>query len=240
MYKFKKVICKYCKEEFWHKQKVRKYCSRKCMGMAYTILIEKRCKICNKEFLVNPYEIKRHRGIFCSYKCRGLSQKTRIEKICIICGNKFVAHISLVKRGKRFGIYCSRKCYSISIKGIKRKPFTKRHRINLSLAQQGIKHWNWKGGKTYDKGYVFIKSPIHPFCNKQHYVYEHRLVMEKHLGRYLKQEERVHHNGTKYSISNIRNKSDNRIENLILFPNNSEHRKYHAILKSHIPLCNIS
>jgi hypothetical protein len=45
----------------------------------------------------------------------------------------------------------------------------------------------------------------------------HRLIMEEFLGRKLKKEERIHHiNG---------NKSDNRIENLKLFKNDSEHMK---------------
>ena len=74
----------------------------------------------------------------------------------------------------------------------------------------------WKGGSRVNRGYVGIYMPSHPASKGNGYVLEHRLVMEKHLGRYLHRKEVVHH------INGI--KTDNRIENLEL-TNNSEHVK---------------
>jgi len=75
--------------------------------------------------------------------------------------------------------------------------------------QTGDKNPSWKGGRTYNsEGYIWIKLPQHPNCNKQGYYQEHRLVMEKYIGRYLIKGEFVHHkNGIR---------DDNRIENLEL------------------------
>lgn len=52
----------------------------------------------------------------------------------------------------------------------------------------------WRGGRTIDKhGYVLVKSPDHPHRTAAGYVREHRLVMERVLGRYLERREVVHH-----------------------------------------------
>jgi hypothetical protein len=84
----------------------------------------------------------------------------------------------------------------------------------------GINHYHWKGGRIINKyGYIEILQPNHPFAMIRNYVFEHRLVMEKHLGRFLRTEERVHH------INGI--KDDNRIENLKLFSNEIEHQRFH-------------
>lgn len=81
---------------------------------------------------------------------------------------------------------------------------------------------NWKGGRIMHEGYVLIYCPQHPNANANRNVYEHQLVMEKHLGRYLKKGEVVHH------IDG--NKSNNDISNLLLLTN-SDHAKLHAILR---------
>ena len=73
---------------------------------------------------------------------------------------------------------------------------------------------NWKGGRSVGE-YIYIRCPDHPHCNWAGYVLEHRLVMEKHLGRYLRSKEVVHHRDG--------NKHNNGIENLQLFASNGKH-----------------
>ena len=76
----------------------------------------------------------------------------------------------------------------------------------------GPRHWNYKGGHTAKNGYRTI-------CRDGRTIFEHRLVMELHLGRRLARHEHVHHiNG---------NRSDNRIENLKLFDTQEAHSRYH-------------
>jgi len=66
-------------------------------------------------------------------------------------------------------------------------------------------------GYRYNKsGYIMIKISNHPRTSGNgSYVFEHILVMEKHIGRYLVKGENIHH------MNGIRD--DNRIENLELW-----------------------
>lgn len=86
-------------------------------------------------------------------------------------------------------------------------------------------HPHWKGGKTKTSmGYVLVFRPDHPASSTTGYIFEHRLVMESMVGRYLIADEVVHH------INHIRD--DNRPENLHLFSSREEHSGYHIMEKA--------
>lgn len=73
------------------------------------------------------------------------------------------------------------------------------------------------GYKLRCDGYVLVAAKEHPAA-RGGYVLEHRLVMEKHLGRYLSADELVHHINGK--------RDDNRIENLSVM-SRPEHMRAH-------------
>lgn len=122
--------------------------------------------------------------------------------------------LSLADVGERTGWSPYTVSKMLDALGIQRRPCSGR----------GERASRWKGGKSrHTRGYVFLLKHDHPAASLNGYVYEHRLVMEEHLGRLLSSEEIVHHrNG---------DVTDNRIENLWLFASHKEHGKYHAALR---------
>lgn len=123
---------------------------------------------------------------------------------CDQCGAEFFVRDSYVRKAIKGGYnpprFCSRSCRDASY--------------------VGDGNPKWRGGKLItDAGYVLIYAPDHPHQCKG-YVPEHRLVMEKHLGRILEPSECVHHFNHK--------RSDNRIENLELMDSWAQHQRRHG------------
>lgn len=117
----------------------------------------------------------------------------KIKFNCINCGNEDFYQSSQDKFYKGNGKFCSKKCR------------------NIFYSKYPEKHPSFKNGSIDSSGYISIS--LAGKRNRQH-----RIIMERHLGRKLLKNEHVHHkNGIKH---------DNRIENLEVI-NESEHHKEH-------------
>jgi len=83
----------------------------------------------------------------------------------------------------------------------------------------GAKNPGYRGGRHFlPNGYVMVLAPFdHPYRPKTGYIPEHRLVMEKKIGRYLLPTEVVDH------IDGLR--LHNAPENLRLYSKNGDHLK---------------
>jgi len=76
-----------------------------------------------------------------------------------------------------------------------------------------------KGRALHSRGYILISKPGHPYANRGNYVPEHRLVVEKLIGRFVNPKtEVVHHID--------QNKKNNDPSNLLLLDIPS-HSRYH-------------
>ena len=92
------------------------------------------------------------------------------------------------------------------------------------MAESKRCHYNGLNGyghtKLHCRGYILAYAPDHPNAYKDGYIMLHTVVVERKIGRYLRNDEEVHH------INHIRN--DNRIENLRLMLK-TEHRTKHML-----------
>lgn len=160
------------------------------------------CPVCGTYF-VSKYRGKNEGWtIYCEANCRNELKRKGEYRNCETCGKEFYiprAHIKRSDDGYERGRFCSQECF-------------RKWRSTL----RGEETPNWQGGKFIGaNGYVYVR-------HNGKYELEHRVVMEKYLGRKLREDEVVHHkNGVK---------TDNRLENLQLMTN-SEHTKLHCKIR---------
>jgi hypothetical protein len=131
---------------------------------------------------------------------------------CKLCGKEFHVNKARLQTAK----YCSFSCRSKFNSSGSRNPFygkTHTNEVKKAISESntrrltGKRSMGWKGGRVKDgRGYIRIYKPEHPKAVNG-YVKEHRLIVEEKLGRYLFDNEVIHHiNGDKH---------DNRPENLV-------------------------
>jgi hypothetical protein len=118
-------------------------------------------------------------------------------------GNRYLKYKSVSKIANECGVAINTISRWLSYFGLRKKR-------NYQGNQKGQNNSFWNGGKYIDRlnGYVKVHSPDHPSANNRGYIFEHRLVMEKSLGRYLRKNEIIHHRNKR--------KDDNRADNLEL------------------------
>lgn len=140
-------------------------------------------------------------------KSNSMNSQKYIYHSCILCGKQRWTIVTMKTKEPKHYLcgYCA---------------------VHLIKKRYGENSKMWRGGKFRKSGgYIAVYIKDDPFwasmasLNGKCYVFEHRLVMAKHLGRCLQQWEIVHHkNGIK---------DDNRIENLEL-SSSGEHILSHS------------
>ena len=196
--------------------------------------MKKTCEHCLRQYDAPP-SIKPR---FCSSKCSGLFKRKGSDVPCEQCG-KLIWRIP--STNQRFCSYSCRTTfrnlsdenpsYHRDVTGVNNPMFGVRRfgKDNPMFGVRGARCSHWKGGRrNRPDGYIRVIAPKrHPHPsevkNGVAYILEHRLVMEKHIGRFLRTSEIVHHIDE--------NPSNNRIDNLALFPSAAAHARHHATLR---------
>jgi hypothetical protein len=138
----------------------------------------------------------------------GITTRQEIEKELLVelYVNQKMSSIQIAKQ-----IGCMKRTVLLRMKdyGIPRRNLKEAFKVSESHGNWPdiTKHPAYKNGRKKQSGYIMVKPDFeHPRCkSNEGYVFEHILVAEKTIGRFLKQGEEVHHkNGIR---------TDNRPEN---------------------------
>ena len=147
----------------------------------------------------------------------------RPNTTCDVCGKAIYRRPNVLKKNTTKS--CSHTCNRV----LSKDELVERGKRLLHNVMYGEQNPAWKGGVTLFKKkgnynnvrYVRCPKEYIGMARKDGYVMEHRLVMAQKVGRLLERVECVHH------IDH--NPTNNEINNLLLFPDNSSHKIYEGM-----------
>ncbi len=157
------------------------------------------CKNCEKPFQRNPGELRSYHKkfgkdpLYCSRACSHIGRTDVETKTCPICETSFATAGHSKNRTETCSDPCRRELQ-------RRNLIATNERVRPSAERQIT--------KRLMRGYVLLRFPNANGVKRED-IYEHRYVMEQHIGRKLLETETVHH------INGLTD--DNRIQNLELF-----------------------
>lgn len=203
----------------------------------------KACENCGK-----PYPTNNHtqalRSRLCGRECISARVKQSRRKMplaerkgrfvaCVVCGTEVWKPDAWLRQVSQHT--CSRRCNG-KVRAVElakhshkgRGGWTEASYESCRQKMTGENNPAWKGGLTYRKRkgayadqsirYVRCPEPLLAMARKDGYVMEHRLIMAQALGRALTRTECVHHAN--------HDATDNRLENLMLFATNADHKRF--------------
>lgn len=147
---------------------------------------------------------------------------------CAMCGVEFWRPTAWLRQSKE--TFCSKRCNGKRrIQNPRFRPgrtWSVERRAKAAERMRGPKNWAWKGGVTVFKkrgnysGVRYVRAPewALTMARKDGYVMEHRLQMAVLAGYLLTRTEVVNHEN--------HDPTDNRPENLNLWPDNRTHKLY--------------
>lgn len=199
--------------------------------------LSKTCKACSRPFLCRNAREALSKA--CGSECRATLLRARpkmARPVCETCGSEFTP-----KGNKRLAScrFCSGECYgkwraanpeitehmrAVAPKG--KAGWTDASRASYLTKMTGPGNPAWKGGVmlvsskgNYQRG-VYVRCPpeFSAMGRRDGWILEHRLMVAQAIGRMLTTAESVHHVN--------HDPRDNRLANLMLFTNNSDHKRY--------------
>lgn len=168
--------------------------------------VQTACAECQRPMWLPASKVEDYRR--CSPECRQKARERRLSerrRDCSTCGETFIPRKYQIEHGG--GRFCSQACNAAAAEALQTPEAKARAKAAMAEMRKnglinmasGERNPNWAGGISRANGYINLRAG-------SRYIPEHRLVMERHLGRPLNPDEVVHH------INH--DKTDNRIENL--------------------------